>query len=388
LEVRKAVRDDWSSILKLYSVVYTSPRSEFEPKDDDAVDIAHTWGVFDGGKPVSVLMSHEFEMMHDGAAVPIAGIGGVGTLPEHRRRGHVRRLFQAAFAEMRERGQVFTTLFPFSYPYYRMFGYELVYSRDHYTLPLAALDPAGRTGRLESVEPAAPEVRELYDRFARRNLSMRRSDRWWRQHARVSPYRDQVFTYVYRDEDDRPRGYLTLHVGADESGENHVTVRDLAFQTDAVLPALLAHLGVLYPHAKRVSLRVPTDVPIDLLVPDPEVINHRRSPAMMGRVVDARPALAATRWEGSGELVVRVNDGTPAAKPGTYRVEWGDGSAHVTERGGTPDLSVDARTLVQLLCGYVDGGTALRLGLVESRRDPGDLASVFPAKPLYQNDAF
>jgi len=108
----------------------------------------------------------------------------------------------------------------------------------------------------------------------------------------------------------------------------------------------------------------------------------------MGRIVDVRRALAATRWDGSGELVIRVADDSPASNAGTFRVEWGSGAARVTETSAEPDVGADARTLAQLLCGYVDGGTALRLGLIESGREAGDLASVLPAKPLYQNDAF
>ena len=128
MDIRKIRAEDWPDVLKLWSVVYNSPRTSFEVSERNTPEIEATWAVFDGGVPISVLTSHRFEMAHDGDYVKMAGIGGIGTLPEHRRRGHVRRLMEVAFRSMREREEAFSLLYPFSFPYYRMFGYELVYS--------------------------------------------------------------------------------------------------------------------------------------------------------------------------------------------------------------------------------------------------------------------
>lgn len=388
MEVRKATPDDWVSIQKLFSIVYHQPRSEFTVDEGDP-EIGHTWAVFEGVQPVSTVVSHEFTMSYDGAFVPMAGIGGVATLPEHRRRGHVRRLFRAAFDEMRERGQVFSALFPFSFPYYRMFGYELVHTRDAYVLPLDAVDVGSRRGSLERVEGATDELRDVYDAFATgRNLAMERSDRMWESRMKADVYRDQVFTYLYRDDAGRPRAYVTFHPERYRDDAYQALVRDVAFDGYEALRDLLAHLAVFPPHTRQARLTLPSDVALHALVPEPYAVEQTRSASMMARVADVTAALEATRWPGSGALVVRVHDDSMDWNEGTFRVEWGDGQARTAPTTSEPHLTADVRALSQVLCGYVDAGAAVRYGFIESILEPEELSRLLPEKPRYQNDPF
>ena len=388
MEIRKATRDDWVAVQKLFSVVYNQPRSEFTVRDDDP-EIGSTWAVFEGAQPVSTVVSHEFSMFHDGTPVPMAGIGGVATLPEHRRRGHVRRLFRAAFDEMRERGQLFSALFPFSFPYYRMFGYELVHTRDDYILPLDAVDVRSRTGTLERVEAATTELRAVYGAFAaQRNLAMERTSRMWESRMKADVYRDQVFTYLYRDEEGRPRAYVTFHPERYRDDAYQALVRDVAFDSYEALRALLAHLAVFPPHTRRARLALPSEVTLHALVPEPYVVEQTRGASMMGRIADVPAALEATRWPGSGELVVRVHDDGMDWNEGTFRVEWADGEARTAQTTREPQITADVRALSQVLCGYVDGGAAERYGFIESALPAAELSLLLPEKARYQNDPF
>ena len=389
MEVRKATTDDWPQVQKLHSLVYNSPRTDFEVTDDDTPSIEHTWCIGDPGHPISVMISHEFMMIHDGAYVPMAGIGGVGTLPEHRRRGHVRRMFDSVFADMRERGQVFSTLYPFSFPYYRMFGYELAYSRNEYVLPLDAIDVRGRRGSIEQVIDATPEICTVYDKYvARRNLSIQRTPRLWARRMRIDPYKDQVFTYLYRDDSGTARGFFTFKVESAGDSGRQASVRDMAFERDSDLVDLLSHLSVLYPGMKRVLLRLPSDVPLDVLVPEPYELEQSRSAVLMARIVDAPRVLEATRWPGEGELVIAISDEMMSWNDSTFLVEWGDRACRVLETSRSPDITIGIRPLAQLLCGYLDGGTALSFRLLTSDLPCDTLRSLFPSKPLYQNDGF
>jgi predicted acetyltransferase len=328
-------------------------------------------------------------MAYDGEYVKMAGIGGVGTLPEHRRRGHVRRLLEVAFASMHEREEVFSLLYPFSFPYYRMFGYELVYSHDQYLIPPGAMDVRVRRGTIEQVLEATPDVRAIYDGFARRrNLAMRRTDALWANHVNANPWKDQIFTYLHRDEDGAPRAYITVR--AEPSGEHAIRglVRDIAFDSGRALAGLLPHLPSLFPRATRFSLQLPSDVPLELLVAEPYEIEHRRDVAIMGRVVDVRRAFEASRLPEARELILGVIDDELDWNSGAWRVRWWDGEVRCEKTTRSPQVSTDIRALSQLLCGYVDGGTALELGLVESSLSGAELGAIFPRKALYQNDDF
>ena len=389
MEIRKATRDDWPDIQKIYTIVYNHPRADFEVTEGDQPDIDATWAVFENGRPVSVMSSYDFAMVHDRKYVSMAGIGGVGTLPESRRRGHVRRLFAAAFSEMRDTGRLFTTLFPFSFPYYRMFGYELVYSHNDFSLPLDAVDLTARVGGIELVTEATPEIRAVYESFATgRNLVMKRTPEIWKARMKPDPYKDQVFTYLYRDDAGSARAYFTFHAQPDGPHRVAAAVRDIAFDSDEALIDLLPHIAILQPRATRATLRVPSDVALDLLIPDPSAVGHTRSAAFMGRIVDLRAALRATHWPGAGELVLSVSDEHMDWNAGTFCVEWGDGECRVSESKKDAQLTSDVRVLTQLLSGYIDGGTALRYKLVTSELSAAELSAIFPAKPQFQNHGF
>ena len=55
-----------------------------------------------------------FELNFDGNVVGMNGIACVGTRPEHRYGGAIKRLFAKVWENSAERGQLFSMLFPFS----------------------------------------------------------------------------------------------------------------------------------------------------------------------------------------------------------------------------------------------------------------------------------
>ncbi len=83
------------------------------------------WAAFDDdGTMMGSISTYPYQIRFDGKSVGMSGIGFVSTLPGYRRRGAIRGCFEQAFREMKELGQVFSALYPFSVEYYRQFGYE------------------------------------------------------------------------------------------------------------------------------------------------------------------------------------------------------------------------------------------------------------------------
>ncbi len=65
---------------------------------------------FVDGRMVTSLATIPFTARFNGMAAKLGGISAVGTLPEYRRQGFVRRIMQQAIADMRDRGQYVTAL--------------------------------------------------------------------------------------------------------------------------------------------------------------------------------------------------------------------------------------------------------------------------------------
>ncbi len=68
--------------------------------------------------------------------IPTALISAVASPPEHRRKGYIRRMFEGMFHEQRELGVALTALYPFYFPFYRSFGYELAHDAAHYIVKI------------------------------------------------------------------------------------------------------------------------------------------------------------------------------------------------------------------------------------------------------------
>ena len=75
-----------------------------------------------------------------GSNITTLAIGGVGTAPEYRRNGCVRAMFEEILPKAKENGWAVSILHPFSFSYYRKFGYEKVSDHVLLSFPITALD--------------------------------------------------------------------------------------------------------------------------------------------------------------------------------------------------------------------------------------------------------
>ena len=79
--------------------------------------------VYADGVMTAALTNHSYEQVVRGVWRSASAIGGVATLPEYRRKGHARKLMDATFVDMREKGHVVSVLYPFNQAFYAKFGY-------------------------------------------------------------------------------------------------------------------------------------------------------------------------------------------------------------------------------------------------------------------------
>src|SRR5947207_248211 len=71
------------------------------------------------------------------AALPMGGICHVATLAAERNKGYASALMRDALRAMRAQGLCTSVLFPFSFRYYRKFGYELAGNHCQFVAELA-----------------------------------------------------------------------------------------------------------------------------------------------------------------------------------------------------------------------------------------------------------
>ena len=170
IEARKIIQNEVNTFRRIGAYAFTSWKDEQDPWEPTPAQLDKMLAVFVDGTIAAKLSNHTFEQIVRGVWRSASGIGGVATLPEFRRKGLMRLLFDAAFADMRAKGHAVSVLHPFSHEFYGKFGYvctnpfprlRIKSSALQHLIPLT--DGAGTTWRYQRVR--AIDAVEPYKEF-------------------------------------------------------------------------------------------------------------------------------------------------------------------------------------------------------------------------------
>lgn len=400
MEIRRIRPEEKISAELIMNVVFLFPAEENyrqrleNPADaEQAEGYEQFWAAFgDDGKMTSCLVVNEYQTRFDGHTVGMGGVGGVGTLPEYRKGGHIRKIFEKALPEMREEGKVFSFLYPFSFAFYRKFGYELCRTYNRVTLPVKLFQTFPYPDRVEFFQKggdAAPYAK-VYEVFARdKNLAVVRTEKGWKNILDMDPYIKRQYTYLYRDASGEPAAYVIFSAEKDDDG-NLMAIRELAWVNPAAFFAMLGFLGGLAPQFGNAQWNMPSAFDITSLFPESHEIKITRPVGGMNRIVNVPQALSLLRApEKEGRAVIKVTDKFLPANDGVYKIEWdGSGSLFAKTSGRTPDMETDVETLTQLVTGFLTLEQARYRKNIVVDRNEKPLRALFPHKDLYLMEYF
>lgn len=289
----------------------------------------------------------------------LAGIGSVASLPEHRRGGAIRSIFQKLFAECREQGIALSGLYPFSHAFYRQFGYELCYSAARCNVPTSAFRGMGRPCRARMVEDVkdVSDAQAVYDAISPRlSLCMRREEpKDWEFVWKSDVYKDRAYRYVLYDENDAPEAYLSFCPDESEPNKRVLSVWEMLYTTPVALRDLLGFLYRFHPHYHEVRVTLPTDVSLASLLDNPYELKQELIHAYMIRVLDPVAALEMLDAPSSieGRFTLSLSDAFLPENEGCYEVCLHDGRVSARRTCAQSDLSLDVTTLAQLVTGFL-----------------------------------
>ena len=105
IEIRPASESEMGQIGLLTSYVYGGAFGDGEDNLTTRNNRAEwTLCAFDGARLVASYAAIPFTMRANGRAMAMAGVTIVGTLPEYRRQGLLRRIVEQSFSDMKSRG--------------------------------------------------------------------------------------------------------------------------------------------------------------------------------------------------------------------------------------------------------------------------------------------
>ena len=345
--------------------------------------------------------------------VRTALISAVASPPEHRRKGYIRQMFEGMYHEQRELGVALTALYPFYFPFYRSFGYEVAHDAANYVVKIEQFKPWRKAAERGTFVPIDVEqlksdneqgrdyiekLNSIYTPWARSNLGTVARDRNWWLHKMF--YKEQnALAYLYHDPEGRVAGYIIYHL--EDKGD---WVRDMVIHEmrGANRDAQEALYGFIYNHdsqAQKASFWTAVDEGFAAELPDPREAEVKVHAGYMLRLLDVEGAFRQRTFvpEAEGSFTFSLTDEMLPANSGAYHVSVRDGRANVerlAEGAGTQaGLELDARALAQLYGGYTSPTRAASIGRIKVSREAdleGMQAVLYPTgQPIpYMADDF
>jgi len=410
IEIRRLTPEELPQLRRMHTVVYNM-RQNFSEEEDKKIDpLDHpaewAWGAFEKAKLLSGMYEIDYLMRFDGQNARMSGIGGVGTLPEARKGGLVRRIFDRLLPEAREKGVIFSNLAPFSHDFYRMFGYEICSTRNEVNIPsknFLALKPKGEfIPVLPGDDTAAlQEIHAAY--IAGINHGICRDywpdNRAWKCFTRSDPYSTGIFTYLWKDDQERPRSYIKYQDVLEDKG-HIMSVLELAFADREALFGALGIVGGLSAQYAAFRWLMPSHIDAFDFTGDAWNIEQKIKPREMSRVINVKAALEMMRRPGAvalgqaacgeGSCIIEVDDPTITANSGKYLVEFGAEGTVVSLTQKEPHLRCDIRVLSQLITGYrtLDNALLSRQSGLELYGNRETLTRVFTQRPQHVTEYF
>ena len=277
-----------------------------------------------------------------GKFIPTMTIADVSTQPEYRNRGLVREMLETAHSKAREYGAAVALLHPFSFDFYRKFGYERISDTVTASYPIDRFDKFQDTANLLPLEEKYYDgTIALFREFSKnRNLMFDRYN--------ISSFlrrKEEILAFVHNE---TLCGYISIKKDIESKS---LTVSELAFSDEKSLVSLLSHL-------KKYKTSFDT-VRFSDLEPTPELYSlldggaYETRGDLAAKILDTEALLSLNEYSSEhGEFTLRVKDPLPTVA-GVFKVTY-EGKKGVVERlpeDAEADVTADAPTLLRRVYG-------------------------------------
>lgn len=339
-EIRVIRADEAEALAYLKAAAFAIPNTpaNFAPITRECL------GAYEAGKLCASIVIHPHESRWCGSYLPIFGLGGVMTLPLARRNGLIRKLLAELDRISMERGLVYGLLYPFSFSYYRQFGYERILPRISLTIPFEKLDCVPRNSDAIIYDGSQKDALfALYHRYADMHNLMTRAPA---SNYNEEPELDMRYTYIHHSGAEYD-AYINLHYSG---ASDLITVDELVYTTPASLLGILGVLRLFEGQRRAVCFsNLPPTSPVVNLLGHYTHVTRGFNNGAMGRILDTETLLRRNTYPMSpGHFTLTVHDTHPGCA-GTFAVEYENGNVDVRRVIGAADVETDAPNLARIL---------------------------------------
>ncbi|MFK7696666.1 enhanced intracellular survival protein Eis [Paenibacillus sp. HJGM_3] len=315
-----------------------------------------TWGYFIDGQLAANIVILPLQAFVNGYVHEMGMIAGVASWPEYRKGGTVRQLMIRGLQAMKDKGQTISYLGPFSYSFYRRFGWEMMYEYKKYTLKANCVPDWRGSGSVSRIRPDLPRLNDIYVRYAAKynGMANRSVERW---NSSILANKKGMIA-VYCNEAGEDRGYLIY-----EYRGVQLTIHEFVYLDRDANKGLWEFIRKQDSMYESVTFKAPADDRFPFLIDNPKGLEISFPAHLMARIIDVPGFLAKCRFKENGggtAIGLTVTDEYAPWNNGTYRLSIGeDGAvevrptvAGVSADGSLPHLACDIQTMSTLMIGY------------------------------------
>ncbi len=351
--------------------LYSFNREDSEHRKNvfkERYDHSLSYGIMNGNKLGSGMFSIPFDVDFHDVEYKMNGIGDVMSAPEFGGRGGAGTLLKQALADMYKNHVTLSYLAPFSFGYYRQFGYEQVFDHSRIEisndrLPKIKNSDHGHVERMD-IKNIPDELKKMY--LDDNHLGGVNRAQWWWDHM-LDKHQDYKAALAY-DDDNILIGYLIYYNEA-ETFYIHEWTNLNPLSRRLLLKFVTKHQSIF---KKFVYESPDPDFKMDILT-DPYSAKLQVTPYMMARIVDLEDFVKRypIQRKNLSKIYFKVED-TLEWNDHTWSLEINDGVVDFQNADGEgANLELSIQNLTKAMFGYRSLNSLAEYGAIK-----GDLNKI------------
>lgn len=360
LVMKRVLKEDIEQYNKLFRYVFQVTNRELNEvgwANDEiiqdkapALEYADVLGWFDNDKLVSQVAVYDFRVRIFSKEFKMGGITSVGTFPEYANRGLMQKLIYQSLLNMRDKKQTISYLYPYSIPYYRKKGWEIISDRISYEIGDYQLPKYKRvTGEVVRVDLEGEEIKKTYEKFAKvTHGALLRDELGWSEYFRWD--NDDVMAAIYYGENDEQEGYVIYYI------EDEIFyIKEMIFLNEEARTGIWNFVSAHFSMISKVKGSTYTDEPLAFLLEDAD-ITETIAPYSMARIVDVVEFIKEYPFKPDTEersWIFYLDDPLLEWNQGTFELKIDyNGNGSLTRVQDTTEDKISIGTLTTMLMGY------------------------------------
>ena len=314
------------------------------------LESAHVLGCFEGKTLAAQIAVYPMQVNVEGSLLDTGFVTGVATYPEYAGIGLMSTLIRQALTDMRGRGQSISFLCPYSIPFYRHKGWEIVSDKMTFRIRDNQLPkPQPVPGKVRRIAWDDPSLAAVHDRFAAKTHGclVRNAlawDEYWRWDV------DDEVVAMYYDAADEPQGYLVYLLKREI-----FKIKEMVYLNDEARRGMWDYVTAHYSMVTEVSGCNYTNHSLAFTLEDSD-IRETVQPYVMARIVDFAAFIMSYNFAeaSSGDAITfRIHDKVLDWNEQEFTVRFHADGTHTLSAEPSPytaEMSIGTATC--MLMGY------------------------------------